>query len=472
MTTQPEFQESSQELPQASPQEVSEKIPIISLQQSLQQDKSESLIGELRSFLERSLELELVISGAVTFSLLQVPNLLETWQNALLAEYGRSALFLVIIFVVAKPLSYFLAGSLLFHLVVRSLWIGLMGVNSVYPNDPKETRTGGVFYKRLVAENSKSLTEYAASFDKIARLVFGFVFSVIFLLVVITGIVIVSFVLAFLLRATLFPSLGIFQAFPIIYGIFFLPYFVLGLLDSAITYIPALKGLQQHEGLYRVYSSVLRSYNTLLGSVSTNVSRVLANNAPRTFYTLVVLGVIAFCVSVLSDNITVFHSHPYFYESPSIYGMQRNYYENTLEDGVANQVTIQSDMLTDKYLRLFLAYNNRYADSLARHYPSVIKAPHRIWDGSSSASESLLPNEQIRASVEVVCNLYDITLNNKRLDSTALAAMKFRFYIHPKNKQKGVIGYYPADSLPTGENMLVVRNRFDTSRVRFIPFWR
>lgn len=89
----------------------------------------------LRRLERESWQAELVISGAAIFGTLQLPEILERFQYYLLLNYEQSALFLW--FFATSYWALFVYGLIfvfIFHFVLRALWIGLVGLNSVYPD--------------------------------------------------------------------------------------------------------------------------------------------------------------------------------------------------------------------------------------------------------------------------------------------------------------------------------------------------
>lgn len=128
----------------------------------------------LRRLERESWQAELIISGAAIFGSLQLPGVLEKFQYYLLLNYDRGALFLW--FFATSYWAIFVYGLIfifVFHFIVRALWIGLIGLNSVYP--------GGFAPNNLSSEDfqEKSKAEYGdidgfiAKLDTTASSMFG-----------------------------------------------------------------------------------------------------------------------------------------------------------------------------------------------------------------------------------------------------------------------------------------------------------
>ncbi len=433
-----------------------------------------NLITEFRALIERSLELELVLSGAVTFSLLQVPSALETLQTTVIAQYGSAGIMMVLLIMLTKPISFILVGSLLLHLVVRSFWIGMIGVSSVYPDSLQAPERGGPFYRQVMREKQRGLREQAASVDKFCRLIFGFAFSQIAIFLGVFVILLVSFVMAVVVQKFLFPTTNVMTVLMQIYTLLFLPYLSIGILDACVKYIRPLQHLQDNQTLQTLYRRIFRVYSVVFGSAAISVQNTISAHAKRSYYVIMSLMGIVFFAALTLPNTVTWRTHPYFPEEGAASAIEHNFYENTADNDTFTRVMIQSDIVREPYLRLFLAYNTRYNDSLKKYFPEAV--PFYTQGLSTISRDETFPPERLRACVQALRGAYNISLNGNNLDSLAntasVDAATFRFYTHPKTKQKGILGYIRIDSLPQGEQMLIVRDRFDTTVVRYIPFWR
>src|SRR5687768_6527251 len=83
-------------------------------------------------------EIEMLLSGAVVFALLQLPEALDRSFDGAMTRLGSgwgAVAFLVYCY--AKGIVYSLIGTFVLHLAARAYWIALVGINSVYPGGPK-----------------------------------------------------------------------------------------------------------------------------------------------------------------------------------------------------------------------------------------------------------------------------------------------------------------------------------------------
>ena len=125
-------------------------------------------------------ELEMLLSGAVTVGLFQAPALVHRLL-AVAAEFGRMAASLSAgLAVTALGAIYALLGAFVLHLAVRAYWVGLVGLDSVFPRGiqwDRLTTTGPItreVYERRVPRLRPlidRLDNFAASIFSVAFLV-------------------------------------------------------------------------------------------------------------------------------------------------------------------------------------------------------------------------------------------------------------------------------------------------------------
>ncbi len=120
-------------------------------------------------------EIELLISGALVFSLLKLPALLDAAVLQILPTLSSglvAALSLVSFYLRAAVVA--LAVAFVVHLMLRAYWVALVGVNSVYPDGPRWDRArSGVHTRALQERNWVLLNARVESADNAASLVFA-----------------------------------------------------------------------------------------------------------------------------------------------------------------------------------------------------------------------------------------------------------------------------------------------------------
>ncbi|WP_077922311.1 hypothetical protein [Spirosoma sp. 209] len=138
---------------------------------------------KLRELTTQSWNLELVISGAALFAILQLPDLLDQFfdyirYNFMSQTAGFYTLFPSLAYSMMKVTCYVLFLAFLTNFVMRALWVGLVGLLAVYPT--------GVHYDRIpfttpyaqkkMADEFGSLDRYILRLDQRCNIVFAVAF--------------------------------------------------------------------------------------------------------------------------------------------------------------------------------------------------------------------------------------------------------------------------------------------------------
>ncbi len=120
-------------------------------------------------------EMELLISGALVFSFLKLPNVLDAAILQILPSLpGELVGGLNLVSVYLRAALVTLAVAFVIHLMLRAYWVALVGVNSVYPDGPRwEKSKAGVHTRALQKRNWVPLDARIESFDNAASLVFA-----------------------------------------------------------------------------------------------------------------------------------------------------------------------------------------------------------------------------------------------------------------------------------------------------------
>ncbi|GAB4044042.1 hypothetical protein [Spirosoma litoris] len=137
----------------------------------------------------QSWNLELVISGAALFATLSLPEFLDSALN-----YYRYNLMADIDYIhdtgptqvigLLKGVSYSLFGAFLAHFIMRAFWVGLLGLLAVYPSGIKYDQIYNLsqYARQQFAQRMGSLPDYIIRLDKRCNVVFALAFSLALLL--------------------------------------------------------------------------------------------------------------------------------------------------------------------------------------------------------------------------------------------------------------------------------------------------
>jgi hypothetical protein len=135
----------------------------------------------LKDLHQRTWELELFISGAVTFVLAQLPARVDAVYFAadpFLADGAGLAAFMTYYYV--KLTLYTLVGGFGAHLLTRALWVALVGLDSVFPRGIRWSELKlGPNMRTVLPETVTSVREMIVRTDGVASVIFAISFSLV-----------------------------------------------------------------------------------------------------------------------------------------------------------------------------------------------------------------------------------------------------------------------------------------------------
>ena len=184
----------------------------------------------LRRLERESWQAELIISGVAIIGSLQLPALLKQAEYYTLLHYDRDTLFICYIAIVYwRILVTGLIVLFIFHFVIRALWIGLVGLNSVYPGGFRANERFAEHFQEKLREEYGDVDGFIARLDRLGSGIFGVGFGIagIFLNFGVSGIVLIllhSWLMAMGVRP---------QTVLLIFGALLIPLFLISLISSA-----------------------------------------------------------------------------------------------------------------------------------------------------------------------------------------------------------------------------------------------
>ncbi|HEX9106381.1 MAG TPA: hypothetical protein VF832_04125, partial [Longimicrobiales bacterium] len=118
--------------------------------------------------------------------------------------------------------------------------------------------------------------------------------------------------------------------------------------------------------------------------------------------------------------------------------------QRTGDDRYSGAPSIQSDVVHDPYLRLFVPYIPSRDDAvLERACPKELTADRSAAESAAGQTSS--------AVLACMARLRAVALDGRALDAD------YRFFTDPQSGLRGLLGYVPLDGLPRGRHVLVVQ---------------
>jgi len=407
--------------------------------------------------LRQTWELEMLISGALVFALLQLPSAVDQAYERLdphLADGLAGALFIVHYY--TKLALYTLSASFLVHLAARAYWVGLIGLEAVFPRGVRwEKVSSGPIGRRLYEQRLPSLPALITRTDDFCSMIFSFSFLIVFVFVISIVWAGLLGLLAFGISRLLFGGERLAEVFRALLLLLVLPYLAATLLDKVAggKMDPAGRPARILRAVNAFY------YRALLMDVYGPIMMILFSNVRKKvmypIFTAAFVGVLGlfFLSEMTRGGRLSMSSDVYMPGTAGEREVSPAYYENLRpEDEVFRmEPSIQSDVVVDPYVRLFIPYYPRRDNpALARRCPGV----RPLREAGLSLQRRNAGAPPAGASAAVLRCLAD--LHRVSLDGRPLPGLELHFSTHPKTGVRGILGYIPVAGLPRGSHLLRV----------------
>ncbi len=429
----------------------------------------------------RTWELELLISGAVVFALIKVPGTLagaferhtnyldEGWQLVAVLFYTYLQLGIGCMIV-----------ALVVHLITRALWVGLIGLDAVFP--------GGIRWRQLTSFGPRVQSFYRVRLPRMRRQIDGLdafcntIFSIAFALtlVFLSSILLVGpfAVVAAVIDRFFFDSeFSLLRLYTVIL-LPLVPMVIAVLLDRRLAQRPGKNRLRSFvHAAYRPY------YYAIGGPIYPTISFTLWSNVKKRTYWLGFVGIFSLLVGLflistsISAGILGWHGWRFAPAHPSSREMVNEHYENLRDpEGVYGGPSIERDVVKGPYLRLFLPYLPHVHNDQIEALCPTLEPLQR--DGLIVHRRRFLPQDSaaeaaVGKAIRCLAGLWTIDLDGEPIDASS-----FDFFRHPQTGQVGLVGYLPMAERAVGRHALRLQSRGEPGddeedlRIRVIPFWR
>lgn len=442
-----------------------QNLPPNSLLTSEEQDK-------LRELTTQSWNLELAISGVAMFAILQLPDLLESAFGYIRFNYltqfnGIAGMLPSLAYSMIRATCYVLFVAFLANFVMRAFWVGLVGLLAVFPSGIQYNRIPFTtpYSQQRMANELGPLDRYILWLDKRCNIVFALAFQMVFLLIVVAFL----YVLGLLIYLGVQPNVptyvwfGIKIAVGVLVGIFYLALIILN--QKKIKETP--RGIQLNYQLMKVAQQLsMGMYRHSSYITNTFYSNIRPGQLFRTFAIFMLVFFVVLFIEITTDvsrdSGSFNNRHLYSARVDSLY-IEPTAYDNQRAEGAFISVaSIQSDVIREPYVRLFIAYPKALDTLLTR------VAPEPVWSDTLSRQE--LRQQYARWSSQQISRLIRITVND-----SVYAQPELLFAKAGSQEQRGWQTVLVPGNLKTGYNLLRVAlqdpRKKVVDEVVAIPFW-
>ena len=424
----------------------------------------------LHKLQEESWQLELLISGFAIFGLFTaIPTITESLKEA---ENNRQV-YTFVISLVATISCYILIFNLLLHVLLRGLWIGALGLRYVSGDIDYDSLKYSQKFTNYLKKRVGSFDKYIGTLENYCSVIFAISFLLIFYVLAITFTVLAILLIANLLISNddlpswLSHGVGIPLIVFIVFGMFFtlIDFLTLGFLKKkkwlSIIYFP----------VYRVFAFITMSflYRPLVYNFLDNTFGKRLSFALVPFYILIALA------TTLKYNVSNFLGNDM---TSNEYVANNNNYEDLLydSDGFIDDVAIQSKVITDNYVKVFVLFSENIEDNVFKFNPKLEPDEDSrglrsdIIFGNNVNFKSGERDSLRRAYLKTFNDMYSVKIDTITYDADFIIA----------KSKKGNLGfetYVSTKDLIEGKHILKVNRlrirKGDTTNWNMskIPFW-
>ncbi|HEX8390732.1 MAG TPA: hypothetical protein VF665_00125 [Longimicrobium sp.] len=428
----------------------------------------------------RPWEQELLISGAVIFSLLQLPGWVDDRFVRARAHVDRetfTGVFLLYVYV--KVSLYSLILAFLMHLGGRGYWVGLIGLESVYPQGIRwENTTYGPVTREVFRERLGRIQAHIDAADRFCSVLFPLAFSMVSLCAYSLWLMAMTAGLAYL-GTRLSGDPGSFQTWFLgCVAVTVLVPTVAMMVDKRVG-ARAEPGGRMHRvlrrfGVFTYYLNAMPAIGVMFTTLFSNARRSMRYPMALGGFALLFIYVFAHDM-MMREGLLRVGASPFYPEQAGQAAMAPVYYQDRRTPGEVNEraPTIQSEVIQDPYVRLFIPYEPMvHGESLPQRCPGV----RPLNDGGVQLGRAPVSDPaRTRALLACWTRLQPVSLNGRVITPA------FRFTTDPETGVRGIVAHIPVAGLPRGENLLTVappprtergRKRGKSGRVpAYIYFW-
>lgn len=381
----------------------------------------------LRTIQLNSWEAELLISALVLYGLFQVPDYLD---KVALQNFERDSQLLGL-FKIFRSAVILLSFGYILHILVREMWVASVGMSYVFPDgiDEERLRFKGKFKKEL--SNTSSLVKAVLGLEQLSSIIYGISF-ILFGSLVGFGTFFFTIIYGFELVNPLMNENGFAAA---LIGIFLFLY----LLTSLIVFIDFMTN-----GLFRrwswsakwfYYVAIFFRIITLSFLYRRSLLVLISNTVGWKSYLIPLLIITVTTGYVITSKIQRDNWTTKYLKQSTQPAFISNNYENLRLQDERLMVTIQSDIINQKTLRIFLkdlsVFNtlHNFENGVNENWKSL---------GSQTSSEHL--NKWL----------------SLKIDHTELRDIQWFNSQHPVTSEHGFITYADLDSIARGAHSLSI----------------
>jgi hypothetical protein len=439
----------------------------------------------LEKLQQESWQLELLISGFLLTLLFEARIFIDgsLTKNADLMYIGEGTFVNLLLFVLYCT-CIILIINLVCHVILRSLWIGAIGLRNVSGDINLDNIKMSPVFKEYLERKIPSFDDFIENLENFCCLIFAFTFLIIFaifsfcfgiMLLIVFSIIIVEITsslpwlkkgIKYLMRVFIF----VYSLTGFIYMVDFL----------------TLGWIKKIEWFSKIYRPIHRFFSVI--SFSRIYRPLYYNMVDNPLGRKVMLAIIPYLGILTAYSLLSFNSYAIFPSKDSVYKSDITNYDNlsTIENRSIINIQLSKKYYdNDDFLEVFypfallnkIKYKACY-QSYSNEKVGVILGSE-FTTGFKSTYEKEKPNLDSIANIQKKADFMQIACVSSHFEigisDSVQQKVSYEFYQHPKTTQKGILATVDILSLARGKYFLDFKVKDSTDRVvqRYsVPFWK
>ncbi|HPN69916.1 MAG TPA: hypothetical protein PLZ32_10370 [Saprospiraceae bacterium] len=433
--------------------------------ETIEQEKQPTLseIKESQHWLQRlkeeSWEAELLVSAIAIYGTFQLFKGINWATNVFIDRLPPSqylvAYFIVFIGLLAISI---LASMFVIHFFLRAYWVGLVGLNSVFPDySLKDSAYSRIYTEKILLVLPK-MEQSLKKVDDLCSVIFSAAFTILIMYAYIS----------FSMSIYLFIYNLLVDFIP--YYILLIPAFIiifLAIFQTIFSIVANLKRFKENEKIQTLYFKLVQTTSFLsFGPLYKNIMQVMMTFGSnfKSNKSLIVMLLFFLCSGILvsiyqvnQTNLFYLVRKDYFFDELKTYA---GYYHSENENiDFLLSPEINSDIISTQVLKLFIpvfTHEGKKQDAFC---------------GDIERKNGLLKEEELKRlrseRIDCYSKYHQISLNDQAIKTDFLR------YVHPKTGQYGIVCYIKMPSGLEGKTILNVKKIFDKDIIYnwSIPFY-